>query len=749
MYKGKTNLHPTKTISSNREQSLRKDCALAAGMEALRSSPTKEGATADSLARVRLAGAVWQRGCPNLIFLATVVKDGSGNVLGRVDYIGAIEYYGTQEINKPLITQINQVMTDEGRAYKQNGEYFYEYFIRDHQMNTRVAFGNLPFRKVYSATMEVDRQYEEEQHFTINPATRLAATNHTPLGDRSAALNATQGRMVGPAMVLNVKSGDYVEMEAWAKYTEGNWSTDAVANVVATMASAFNVLPTGTTEGLYIELMNAFNAPAVNNLFGGNEYTTEPAAYLQYLFFDADSIFQQAGFVGVSITAYNNWEKLEIDGGFTAPMDGFLYVYVANESASDKEVFFDDIKILHESSVATFKVSQINDYYPFGMLTGNSWRNDAYIDPGMLYQSLFTKYDSISGLYNYLLRDYDPALGRWLQMDPYNEFASPYLGMGNLPNVLIDPNGGAVFLGFILKIIADVIAAYAPQIAAALAASYVAYEAGGEILANSASDGLSGSGIGSSGGGGYAIENGINYSTGSLGNSGGYNVSRAMPNPQRLGLDYITNSSNSFFDGFKGYFSNLAQVPEMSEVAKSTLLNTYTMGMYGQIMDASAIGGGLSTFVQQAPTYTDQQWFETAGRGTGIGLTMIIFRRVGAKVVMPRAPSAIATNNNVKLLGQPINITQKGLTHTMRRHTVNDIGKYATKSKFSNPHEVSTLIKQSTHHPMIPQAHGNFARIVDAGKNIGIDRVTGQPTSIYTVITGPNGNLITAFPGNP
>jgi RHS repeat-associated protein len=144
---------------------------------------------------------------------------------------------------------------------------------------------------------------------------------------------------------------------------------------------------------------------------------------------------------GVTITAYNNWEKLEIDGGFTAPMDGFLYVYVANESASDKEVFFDDIKILHESSVATFKVSQINDYYPFGMLTGNSWRNDAYIDPGMLYQEAYARYDSLTGYYDFLSRSYDPALGRFFAVDPAGQFSSPYLGMGNMPMLTVDPNG--------------------------------------------------------------------------------------------------------------------------------------------------------------------------------------------------------------------------------------------------------------------------------------------------------------------
>jgi hypothetical protein len=51
--------------------------------------------------------------------------------------------------------------------------------------------------------------------------------------------------------------------------------------------------------------------------------------------------------------------------------------------------------------------------------------------------------------------------------------------------------------------------------------------------------------------------------------------------------------------------------------------------------------------------------------------------------------------------------------------------------------------------PIIRQAKGNFSRVVNAGRNIGIDRVTGNPTSIYTIITDGQGNLITAFAGIP
>jgi hypothetical protein len=106
-------------------------------------------------------------------------------------------------------------------------------------------------------------------------------------------------------------------------------------------------------------------------------------------------------------------------------------------------------------------------------------------------------------------------------------------------------------------------------------------------------------------------------------------------------------------------------------------------------------------------------------------------------------------NAVAKALNPGIDITKKGLAHTLERHTINDIGKWAGKSKFSNASEVPNLIRQATQQPILQQANGNFTRIVDAGRTIGVDGTTGKATSIYTVITGPNGNLITAFPGMP
>ena len=62
----------------------------------------------------------------------------------------------------------------------------------------------------------------------------------------------------------------------------------------------------------------------------------------------------------------------------TFQADGFLYVYLVNETLEDQDVYFDDLKIIHESPETSLRVTQVNDYYPFGMLTASSWQAPGY-----------------------------------------------------------------------------------------------------------------------------------------------------------------------------------------------------------------------------------------------------------------------------------------------------------------------------------------------------------------------------------
>jgi RHS repeat-associated protein len=62
-----------------------------------------------------------------------------------------------------------------------------------------------------------------------------------------------------------------------------------------------------------------------------------------------------------------------------------------------------------------------------------------------LYQGDFSELDDDIGWNDFDLREYDPQIGRFTTPDPYDQFASGYVGMGNDPVNNIDPSGGSVF----------------------------------------------------------------------------------------------------------------------------------------------------------------------------------------------------------------------------------------------------------------------------------------------------------------
>jgi RHS repeat-associated protein len=151
--------------------------------------------------------------------------------------------------------------------------------------------------------------------------------------------------------------------------------------------------------------------------------------------------------------------------------------------------------------------------------------------------------------------------------------------------------------------------------------------------------------------------------------------------------------------------------------------------------------------------------FQSGYRRNAKQLTFAKYTLFGTSLIL--GPSAAASTTSVIArvaedatpieLNGGIKITSKGLLHVMQRHTINIIAKFASKSKFNttDAEEIENLIMQATQHPVTQQSGGNLERIVDAGRIVGVDRATGLPTSTYTVITKPSGELVTAFPGKP
>lgn len=112
-----------------------------------------------------------------------------------------------------------------------------------------------------------------------------------------------------------------------------------------------------------------------------------------------------------------------------------------------------------------------------------------------------------------------------------------------------------------------------------------------------------------------------------------------------------------------------------------------------------------------------------------------------------QATGRVASRVNVR--NGDANITGSGLEYAWKKHggswgtnkSAFTISKDELKLLLQNPRVVSTPAYKSS-------TSGNYIRTVDVGKNIGVDSKNGgKPTSIMTVITDRQGNLVNTFPG--
>ncbi|XP_058121032.1 uncharacterized protein LOC131285017 [Anopheles ziemanni] len=112
---------------------------------------------------------------------------------------------------------------------------------------------------------------------------------------------------------------------------------------------------------------------------------------------------------------------------------------------------FYSVALDHEGSVRLVikngEIVAAYDYLPYGELLRKYGE-----DPNGQLDYRFTgkEWDEETGLYDFHTRLYDPELGRFYQMDPKEQYASPYMYAGNSPVSLIDPDGQYAILMVVL-----------------------------------------------------------------------------------------------------------------------------------------------------------------------------------------------------------------------------------------------------------------------------------------------------------
>ncbi|MCG8307379.1 MAG: DUF6443 domain-containing protein, partial [Cytophagales bacterium] len=376
----------------------------------------------------------------------TYIYDAAGMKLQKVvtetgkadkttDYIGGLIY--EDDVQKFISTEEGRIMLEESTPE-------YQYHMKDHLGSVRLTFTTATEAErtsTYLATMETVAATLEEATFENLPDTRYSNTtfNHTAGGTMSARLNTYDNKVMGPAMTLHVMPDDEINMSVWAKYSQAANSTNPVTGLAAIVAASAGVGAvtelSQVTAGLD-DILGAGHAAA----FSTNNAI--PKAYLNYLFFDKNGQYvnNSGGFVQVGTGSLNSFKELTLS--YTPDEEGYMVIYVANQTDENLNVYFDDMTVEHIEG----PIVRTDDYYPFG-LTFNSSERSGYTTNKFLYNGKELQLDLNLDWYDYGRRFYDPALCRFHAQDRFAEKYlnfSPYQYGANSPIFYIDMNGDSI-----------------------------------------------------------------------------------------------------------------------------------------------------------------------------------------------------------------------------------------------------------------------------------------------------------------
>lgn len=341
----------------------------------------------------------------------------------------------------------------------------FDYFIRDNLANVRATITEEINKAQGTCTMEdANASVKQNEEATFgNPGASNEVNNtrvNTPSlwqansSARASKLQATStGPQTGPNALLKVMAGDKIKAMVQYYYAQDPGSSNS--NGVTAMVSSFmSSLASGRTVALTHGQEGAISGGLNNNTalgsFFSNPATPDanpnaPRAYLNWIFFDEQFNFVQevSGFKRVSQPGDGAMPLVLTEA--KAIKNGYVYVYLSNESG--EPVYFDNLTVSHDRG----QLIAEDHYYAYGLriaaISSKSISSSLSKDvPKYGYQGAFSEEVTEFELnYNdFYFRTYDPQIGRWTTADPFNQFASPYLGMGDDPANNIDPSGGVV-----------------------------------------------------------------------------------------------------------------------------------------------------------------------------------------------------------------------------------------------------------------------------------------------------------------
>jgi RHS repeat-associated protein len=346
----------------------------------------------------------------------------------------------------------------------------FDYFIKDHLGNVRMVLTDeqqidkYPVASLEPAKMVMEKNYYDIQEANVvDKSTATGISNYindngignNPEDAVFSAANSTKlyrlnsnTAKTGLGITLKVIAGDKIDVLGKSYYFQNSSGSGNNSNIPITdILNAFlNAPATATTTAVHGTVTAAaINTPAgiagITNMMNqqgtqSNAAPSKPRAFINVIFFDEQfkAVDYKISMVGNNSTVKDHYADLQ---NIAVPKNGFVYIYCSNESPVN--VYFDNLQVVHTRG----SILEESHYYPYGLkMDGISTKAFGNMKNPYQYQGDYNEYDNETGWNDFELRNYDAQIGRFIQQDPYDQFASPYTGMGNDPINNVDPSGG-------------------------------------------------------------------------------------------------------------------------------------------------------------------------------------------------------------------------------------------------------------------------------------------------------------------